>query len=57
MRLVEVTFEDLTLRRMLKKVDGLPLRHYRPDGPIIRTLSQYSDSYIAWMRRRKAGAK
>jgi len=56
-RLVEVTFEDLTLRRMLKKVDGLPLRHYRPDGPIIRTLSQYSDSYIAWMRRRKAGAK
>lgn len=42
---------------MLRKVDGLPLRHYRPDGPIIRILGQYGDSYIAWMRRKKAGAK
>lgn len=56
-RLVEVTFEDLTFKGMLRKVDGLPLRHYRPDGPIIRTLGQYSDSYIARMRRKKAGAK
>ncbi len=56
-RLVEITFEDLTLKGMLKKLDGLPLRNYRPDGPIIRTLGQYGDSYIAWMRRRKAGAR
>ncbi|OPZ50046.1 MAG: hypothetical protein BWY92_01117 [Firmicutes bacterium ADurb.BinA052] len=56
-RLVEITFEDLTLKGMLKKVDGLPLRHYRADGPIIRTLGQFGDSYISWMRRKRASAK
>ena len=56
-RLVEVTFEDLTFKGMLKKVDGLPLRHYRADGPIIRTLGQSADSYISWMRRKRASAR
>ncbi len=53
-RLVEITAEDLTLKRMLRKVDGLPLRHYRTDGPVIRALQQISESYISWVRRKRA---
>lgn len=50
-RLVEVTHEDLTLKGMLKKAEGLPLRHYRANGPIIKTIGQLSDSHIARMIR------
>lgn len=50
-RLVEVTHKDLTLKGMLKKAAGLPLRHYRANGPIIRTIEQLSDSHISWMIR------
>ncbi len=55
-RLVEITAEDLTLKTMLEKVDRLPLRHYRANGPIIRELKKISESYISWVRRKRAGS-
>jgi hypothetical protein len=54
MQLVPVTAHDLTLRGMVGKVSGLPLRHYRPKGPIAKTLMQIGESYISyWEKRRR----
>ena len=50
-RVVIVRPEDLTLKRMRKKVEGLlPLREVRPDDPVLSYLTKISFSYMGKAR-------
>lgn len=48
-RLIEITKEDLTLDRMISKVQGvLPIAYYLKGGPIEAALSDMSRAYISY---------
>lgn len=51
-RLVVVRPEDLTFKRMCKKVEGLlPLRQVRPDDPVLSYLTKVSFKYMGSARK------
>jgi len=45
-RLIIVETKDLTLKGMLSKLKGLPLKRFDPNGPLIKALEAMSQQYI-----------